>query len=89
MAVPGAEIYAAGVARTGWGQRIVRVCRWEPRTYRQVWLGAPLGWGVPGFIIWSVIGHRSPYESLTYALVIAFGGLVQSWQLNRRRQRGL
>ncbi|HXB46633.1 MAG TPA: hypothetical protein VNW50_02650 [Streptosporangiaceae bacterium] len=80
------------MARTGWGQRIVQFCLWKPGTYGQVWLFAVLGFGVPGFIIWSVVGNGPgwPYTAFTCAASITFfGGLGQSWQLNRRRQRGL
>jgi hypothetical protein len=73
MAVPGAAIYAAGVERTGWGQRFVKFFRWKPSTYGQVWLLAVFGSGVPGFIIWSVVGHPL-YEAVTNAASITFFG---------------
>jgi hypothetical protein len=78
------------VDRTGRWQRIAQFFRWKPSSYGQVWLSAVLGFGVPGFVIWSVVGHRPPYAGFTYAASITFfGGLGQSWRLNRRRQRGL
>jgi hypothetical protein len=64
----------------------------EARTYVQVWLYAAFGFGVPGFIIWSVLGPRShwPIGPPTYAMTIALGGgLRRSRRLNRRTQRGL
>jgi hypothetical protein len=86
----GGGAYALGVDRTGRRQRIVQFLRWKPSTYVQVWLYAVLGFGVPGFIIWSVIGSHRLYAAGTYAAFIAFfGGLGQSWRLNRRRQRGV
>ena len=76
--------------RTGWWQRIVRFVRWKPTTYPEVWLFAWLGFGVPGFIIWSVVGRHPLYAALTYAMSVTFfSGLAQSWRLNRRRERGL
>jgi hypothetical protein len=81
-----------GVERAGWGQRIVQFCRWQPRTYLQVWLLTVLGCGVPGFVIWYLAGNGVdwPYMAFTWAALVTFSnGLVQSWRLSRRRQRGL
>ncbi len=78
------------VGHTDRRHRIVQFIHWKPRTYPQVWLYALLGFGVPGFLIWSVLGHQPPYLSISYAAGMAyFGGLGQCWQLSRRRQRGL
>ena len=63
MASQGAENYAADVERIGWGQRIVQFFRWKPSTYRQVWLFAVPGFGVPGFIIWTVVGRHPLYAA--------------------------
>jgi hypothetical protein len=79
------------VRRTGWGHRIVQFCRWKPSTYQQVWLFAVFGFGVPGFIIWSVIGTQLswPSAALSYAVSVTFfSGLAQSWRLNQRRRNG-
>jgi hypothetical protein len=79
------------VKRNGWGKRIAQLFRWQPATYGQVWLFAVFGFGVPGFIIWSVVGTQLswPSAALSYAASVTFfGGLAQSWRLNRRRQRG-
>jgi len=51
---------------------------------------AVLGFGVPGFCIWVVVG---PQRSLLWALIYAasitlFGGLGQSWRLNWDRNGG-
>ena len=87
---PRAENYAMGVERAGWGRWFVRFFRWKPSTYAQVWLFAVLGFGVPGLIIWSVVGHNPLSSAIPYGAGVTFaGGLAQSWQLNRRRQRGL
>jgi hypothetical protein len=78
--------------RPSWGRRLAQSLSWEPRTYRQVWLAAPLGWGVPGFVVVSVVARHwsSPSTALTYAVSITLvGGLGQSWRLMRRRQQGL
>jgi len=78
--------------RPSWGRRFVQFLSWEPRTYRQVWLAAPFGWGVPGFVGLSVVARHSswPSTALTYAVSITLvGGLAQSWRLMRRRQQGL
>jgi hypothetical protein len=73
------------VRGSGWGDRVARVWRWRPSTYRQVWIFAVLGLGMPGLIIWAV---EEQQHSLIYAVSITFfSGLGQSWQLNRRRQR--
>ena len=64
--------------RNGWGQRIVQFFRWKPSTYGQVWLSAMLGLGVPGFVIWSVMGHPL-YAAITFAASITFvSGLGQA-----------
>jgi hypothetical protein len=61
--------------------------RWEFRTYKQVWLAAPLGFGVPGFAISVAVG-RSLAPALTYAASITVvGGAAQTYRLRRRRQR--
>jgi hypothetical protein len=66
----------------------MRVLRWKPSTYRQVWIYAVLGFGVPGFCIWALLG-RPLIESLIYAASIALvTGYVRSWRLNRDRSRG-
>ena len=88
--IPGVEKYAVVVRRAGWGHRIVRFCRWKPSTYRQVWAYAVLGFGVPGFCIWAVIGTRTNWliSSLIYAVSITFfSGLGQSNRLRRRTHR--
>jgi hypothetical protein len=74
------------------GRRLARILRWEPRSYWEVWRAAPLGFGVPGFVVVSVVArHWSwPSAAITYAVSITLvGGLAQSWRLMRRRQQGL
>ena len=71
MAVQAADDYALDLERNGWGQRIVQFFRWKPSTYEQVWLSAMLGLGVPGFVIWSVMGHPL-YAAITFAASITF-----------------
>lgn len=68
---------------------VMQALRWKPSTHRQVWAYAVLGFGVPGFIIWSVVGQQHfLIEALIYAVSITFfTGLGRSWRLNRRRQR--
>jgi hypothetical protein len=66
----------------------MRVLRWKPRTYRQVWIYAVLGFGVPGFCIWALFG-RPVVESLIYAATITFAtGFARSWRLNWDRNQG-
>jgi hypothetical protein len=66
--------------------RVVRGLRWKPSTYRQVWIFAVVGFGVPGFCIWEFVAPHSLIASLVYAVGITFfGGLGQTWRLNRRR----
>ena len=72
-----------------WRHRASRWLHWNPSTCGQVWFGAVLGFGVPGFVIWSVLGmHRYwPLPALMYgASITLFGGLGQSYRLRRRRQ---
>ena len=72
----------------GRGQRVMRVLRWQPSSYRQVWIYAVLGFGVPGFCIWAFVGH-SLVEALIYAASITFFiGLGRSRRLNRDRNQG-
>lgn len=71
-------------------RRIVQFFHWKPRTYGQVWLSAVLGYGLPGLIVWSVVGRHPMYAAVAYAAgATFFGGLGQCWGLERRRQRGL
>jgi hypothetical protein len=63
----------------------MQMLRWEPRTYRQIWLWAPFGWGLPGLIIWSVIGHSLDVAITAAVSLTFFGGLGQCWRLNRRK----
>jgi hypothetical protein len=67
----------------------MQVLRWKPSTNRQVWAYAVLGFGVPGFCIWALVGQQhSLIQALIYAVSITFfSGLGQNWRLNRRRQR--
>jgi hypothetical protein len=66
----------------------MRVLRWQPSSYRQVWIYAVLGFGVPGFCIWAFVGH-SLVEALIYAASITFFiGLGRSRRLNRDRNQG-
>jgi hypothetical protein len=66
----------------------VQVRRWYPRTYKQVWLFAVLGFGVPGFIIWAVVEQQhSLMQALIYAVSVTFfGGLGPSRRLRRRKR---
>jgi hypothetical protein len=66
--------------------------RWQPSTYRQVWLFAVLGPGCTGFAIWSVMSWRFHMNwlaaGLTYGVMITLlTGLGQSHRLRRRRRR--
>lgn len=59
--------------------------RWEFSTYKQVWLAAPLGLGVPGFALLFAFG-RSLVPTLTYAVLITVvGGAAQSYRLWQRK----
>jgi hypothetical protein len=67
----------------------MRVLRWKPSTYRQVWIFAVLGFGVPGFCIWGFVGVLPLIDSLGYAAGITFfSGLTGSWRLNWDRNHG-
>jgi hypothetical protein len=71
--------HGVGVERARGRHRIVQFGRWKPRTYLQVWLFAALGLGLPGFIIWSLIGSSPPTYALSYAgFATFFGGLTLS-----------
>jgi hypothetical protein len=72
------------VRGSGWGDQVVRAWRWRPSTYQEVWIVAPLGFGVPGFCVSAIVEH-SMTQALVYAVsVTLFGGLGQTWRLNRR-----
>jgi hypothetical protein len=72
-----------GNGRVDWG---MRVSRWRPSTYRQIWMYAPLGFGVPGFCIRAFLGpQRSLIQAFVYAASLTLlGGLAQSWRFHRR-----
>jgi hypothetical protein len=83
----GSGKYAVAVRGSRSGHRVTRVLQWEPSTYRQVWVFAVLGLGVPGFcILLAIAESHSLVRALTYAVSATFlGGIGLSWRLHRRR----
>ena len=78
---------------SGWPDGDWRRGLWQPSTYRQVWIFAPLVYGVPCFCASAVFRVLvQPQRWLAHSLAFAVGmtlalGLWQSWQLHRRRRR--
>jgi hypothetical protein len=57
----------------------------EFNTYKQVWLAAPLGFGVPGFAVSLAFGRSLVIALVGAATITLVGGLGQSYRLWRRR----
>jgi hypothetical protein len=65
--------------------RLSKFWNLEFKTYKQVWLGAPLGFGVPCFAISLAFGRSLMIAFVGAAAITLVGGLGQSYRLWRRR----